>query len=110
MTGQRPASMADSSRRACKSTGCGRGRGGALAAIIDDRLGESGGTVQGLHQTWRQTLHLGVVERCHLIADKQLRRGQDVSEIVIDLGDTEAEIGKVPALPQHGEQIRFPCR
>ena len=46
----------------------------------------------------------GIVERRHLVGE-QLRRGQRVAQVVVDLGDGEAEIGEVPALPQHGEDV-----
>lgn len=53
----------------------------------------------------RQTLDLGI-EGGDLIG-QQLRRGERVAQIVIDLGDGQPQIGQMAALAQHGEQVGF---
>ena len=61
------------------------------------------------HQLGRETLHLGVGQGRKLVGEK-LRRGQQIAQIVIDLGDGEAEGGEPALLMQHRHQVALHVR
>ena len=76
----------------------------ALAAVVEHRLGKADGAVEGGDEARREALDLGVVETGHLVGE-QLRRGQRVAQVVVDLGHRETEVGEVAALAQHREDV-----
>ena len=73
-------------------------------AVRQRRLAERDGALERAHQLGREALHLGVGQGRKLVGEK-LRRGQQIAQIVIDLGDREAERGEPALLMQHRGEL-----
>ena len=81
-----------------------RRRGLAGAAVGERRLAIGDGAVERGDQLRREALDVGVGQAAEAIGE-QLRRGQHVAEVVIDLGDGEAEIGQMALLAERPLQV-----
>ncbi len=79
-------------------------RGLAGAAVGERRLAIGDGAVEGADQLRREALDVGIGQAAEAIGEK-LRRGQHVAEVVVDLGDGEAEIGEVALLAERALQV-----
>ena len=80
------------------------GRGFLGAAIGQRRLAERDGALQRAHQFRRKALHPRIGHAGELVR-QQLRRRQQIAQIVVDLGDREAERGEPALLMQHRHQV-----
>jgi len=67
-------------------------------------LTKGDGTLERMHQFRREALHAGIGNLCEPVGE-QLRRGQQVAQVVIDLGNGEAEAGEPALLMQHGGEL-----
>ena len=80
------------------------GRGFLGAAIGQRRLAERDGALQRAHQFRRKALHPRIGHAGQLVR-QQLRGGQQVAQIVVDLRHREAERGEPALLMQHRHQV-----
>ena len=80
------------------------GRGLLRAAIGQRRLAERDGALQRAHQLRRKALHPRIGHAGELVR-QQLRGRQQIAQIVVDLGDREAERGEPALLMQHRHQV-----
>ena len=74
------------------------------AAVGQRRLAKRDGALERVHQLRRETLHAGIGNLGQPVG-KQLRRGQQVAQIVIDLGHRKAERGEPALLVQHRGEL-----
>ena len=80
------------------------GRRLAGAAIGERRLAIGDGAVERADELGREALHVGVGQAAEAVGE-ELGRGQHVPEIVIDLGDGEAEIGEMTLFAERPLQV-----
>jgi hypothetical protein len=74
------------------------------AAVGQRRLAERNGALQRAHQFRRKALHPRIRHAGELVR-QQLRRGQQVAQVVVDLGYRQAEGGEPALLMQHRHQV-----
>ena len=79
------------------------------AAVGKHAFGIGDGAVERAQQLRREGLHGRILDQAQAVRH-QLRRGQDVAHVVVDLGDGQAEIGKVLLLAEHALQLRLHVR
>ena len=77
-----------------KAQAAAGGRRFLRTAIGEHALRIGHGAVESAHESGRERLDGGVLHRAQAIGH-ELRRGQDVAHVVIDLGDREAKIGQM---------------
>ena len=80
------------------------GRGLLRAAVGQRRLAEVDRALQRAHQLRRKALHPRIGHAGELVG-QQLRGGEQVAQIVVDLGDGKAERGEPALLMQHGNEV-----
>ena len=76
----------------------------AGAAIGERRLAVGDGAVEGGDQLRREALDGRVGQAAEAVGE-ELRRGEHVAEVVVDLRDGEAEIGEVALLAQRPLEV-----
>ena len=80
------------------------GAGSCGAAIGEHAFRIGHGAVERAQQLRREGLHGRVLDPAQPVGD-QLRRGQDVAHVVVDLGDGEAEIGQMLLFAEDALQL-----
>ena len=73
-------------------------------AVGQRRLAEGDGALERAHQLGREALHLRVGQRRQLVGEK-LRGGEQIAQVVIDLGHRQAERRQPVLLMQHGGEL-----
>ena len=74
------------------------------AAIGQRRLAEGDGALERAHQLGREALHLRVGHVRELVGE-QLRGGEQIAQVVIDLGHRQPERGEPALLMQHEGEL-----